>query len=126
MEVRSCVKCGNESFNGLPLCGNCRDSLKDFGALAAYLNAFNGSKTDLLWIIGSEISSRESSVINNCKIEMDYPGGIIRLVPIEPSSSTLKTKPWLWDRFQNIKRAIDEIAKLRRAYGLVVTHYQIA
>lgn len=125
MEARNCVKCGNESKNGLPLCGECRESLKDFGALTSYLNAFNGSKQDILWIIGSEISSRESSVINNCHVVIDYPNGVMNMVPIKPSSSTLKTKPWLWNRFLNIKRAIDEIAKLRRAYGLVVIHYQV-
>lgn len=126
MDARNCVKCGNESKNGLPLCHNCRDELRSFVALAEYLNKFSGSKQDLLWIIGSEISSRESSIISHCNVEMDYANGIINLVPIEPSNSTLKVKPWLWDRFLNAKETIGEITKLRRAYGIAKEHYQTA
>lgn len=126
MEKRICAKCQEPSDNGLPLCDKCREGLQDFGALATYLNSFKGNKEDLYWIIGSEISSRESSIISHVKIDNDYANGIIKLVPIEPSGSTLGKKPWLWEKYLNIKRTIDEIAKLRRALIIIKEHYGAA
>jgi len=126
MEKIICAKCQEPSDNGLPLCDICRESLKDFGALATYLNSFKGSKEDLYWIIGSEISSRECSIISHVKIENDYENGVIKLVPIEPSDSTLGKKPWLWDKYLSIKRTIEEISKLRRALNIAKEHYGAA
>lgn len=126
MEKRICAKCQEPSDNGLPLCGKCRESLQDFGALTTYLSSFKGEKEDLYWIIGSEISNRESSIISHVKVEPDFANGIIKLVPIEPSNSTLENKPWLWNRFQYEKDTIDEIAKLRRALSIIKEHYGVA
>jgi len=120
---RICAKCERPSENGLPLCNECRKELRDFGALAAYLNSFKGDKEDLFWIIRSEICNRESSVINDVRIEMDYANGLINLVPIEPSGGTLEKKPWLWNKYLGIKNTIDEISKLRRALRIAQEHY---
>lgn len=124
MENRICVKCQKVAENGLPLCDPCRESLKDFVVLASYLNGFNGSKDDLFWIINSEISSRQTSVIGNCRIMYDYAAGTIELIPIEPSSSTLKTNPRLWDRFVYIRQTIEEIKKLYRALRIAKKYYE--
>ena len=126
MEKRICAKCQEPSDNGLPLCGKCRESLKDFGVLTTYLSNFKGSKEDLFWIIGSEISSRESSIINIVKIDNDYANGLIRLIPIEPSNSTLENKPWLWNKYQSTKNMIDQITKLRRALNIIKERYGTA
>jgi hypothetical protein len=125
MENKVCVKCGEESNNKLPLCDFCREELKDFGALVEYLNSFGGSKEDLLWIIGSELSSRECSIISQVRVENDFANGKILMVPIEPSSSTLKVKPWLWDKFEHIRQTIEEISKLRRALGIAKQYYGV-
>lgn len=125
MEKRICVRCGKESDLKLPLCGSCRDSLADFKSLVEYLNSFEGSKEDLLWIIGSEISSRECSIISNVKIENDFVNGKVLLIPIEPSSSTLKVKPWLRKKYEHVKQIIEEISKLRRAYRIAQQHYGV-
>lgn len=125
MEKRICVRCGKESDLKLPLCGSCRDSLADFKSLTEYLNSFEGSKEDLLWIIGSEISSRECSIISNVKIENDFVNGKVLLIPIEPSSSTLKVKPWLRKKYEHVKQIIEEISKLRRAYRIAQQHYGV-
>lgn len=122
---RVCVKCQKPSENGLPLCGPCRESLKDFHELAKYLNSFTGDKDDLLWIIGSEISSRQAFIIGQCKVEPDNAAGVINLVPIEPSSGTVRSKPWLREKFEHIKQTIDEISKLMRARKIAVQHYGV-
>ena len=121
MDKKSCVKCHEPSDNGLPLCCKCRTSLKDFVELAKYLNGFNGDKDALLWIISSEISNRESSIINNVKF--DSSGGVTRMVPIKPSGSTIRTKPWLWDKYVHIEKTLSEIDKLRKAQEIVIRHY---
>lgn len=126
MEKQICVRCGKESDCRLPLCTACRESLKDFSALAEYLNSFTGSKEDLLWIIGSEISCRESVIINEVKVVNDPKEGIIELVPIEPSSSTVKVKPWLKIRYSHIKQILVEISRLRKAMGIAKQYYGVA
>lgn len=126
MEKQVCIRCGKESDNKLPLCDRCRIDLRDFKALVEYLNSFAGSKEDLLWIITSEISDRQSYIINDCKIDVDYLNGIMIMVPIQPSSSTLKTKPWLKRKYEHIIDVIDEISKLRRAYGIAKRYYGVA
>lgn len=126
MEKRICAKCQEPSDNGLPLCSDCREELSDFGALATYLNSFKGSKEDLYYIIGSEISNRESSIVSHCKIVPDYANGIINFVPIEPSGSTIERKPWLWNKYLHIKDTIGEIIKLRRALNIAKEHYGAA
>ena len=118
MEKQICVRCREESDSKLPLCTGCRGDLAGFNLLAEYLNSFTGSKEDLLWIIGSEISNRESYVINDCNVEVDYTNGIMNLVPVVPSSSTIKVKPWLKQKYNHIMQNIDEISKLRRAMGI--------
>ena len=65
MEKKICVRCREESDSKLPLCTGCRGDLTGFNALAEYLNSFAGSKEDLLWIIGSEISNRESYLLTD-------------------------------------------------------------
>ena len=123
MEKRICAKCQEASDTGLPLCGKCRESLEDFGALTTYLSSFKGDKEDLFWIIGSEISKRESSIINNVNVVNDCANGVIKLIPIEPSNSTLENKPWLWNKYQYAKDMVDQISKLRRALNIIKEHY---
>lgn len=125
MEKQICVRCGKESDIKLPLCSLCRLSLADFNALVEYLNSFTGSKEDLLWIIGSEASNRESSIISHVRLENDFVNSTIVMVPIEPSSSTLKAKPWLKLKYEHIKRTLDEISKLRRALGIAKQYYGV-
>jgi hypothetical protein len=126
MEKQICIRCGEESDSKLPLCTGCRRDLVDFSALVEYLNSFTGSKEDLLWIIGSEISNRESYVINDCNVEVDYINSVINLVPVVPSSSTIKVKPWLKQKYNHIVQNINEISKLRRAYGIAKQYYGVA
>ena len=125
MENQTCTRCGKMSDTKLPLCGSCRKSLEGFSALVEYLNSFAGSKEDLLWIIGSEISNRQSYVINDCRVDADYVNGTINLVPIVPSSSTTKVKPWLKRKYEHIRDRIDEISKLRRALGIAKQYYGV-
>lgn len=125
MEKQICIRCREESDSKLPLCTGCRGDLSDFRALVEYLNSFTGSKEDLLWIIGSEISNRESYVINDCNIECDYANGIMNLVLIVPSSSTIKVKPWLKRKYGHARDKIDEISKLRRAQGIAKQYYGV-
>ena len=125
MENQTCTRCGKESDVKLPLCSSCRKSLEGFSALVEYLNSFAGSKEDLLWIIGSEISNRQSYVINDCRVDADYANGTINLVPIVPSSSTTKVKPWLKRKYEHIRDRIDEISKLRRALGIAKQYYGV-
>ncbi len=125
MEKQICIRCREESDSKLPLCTGCRGDLIDFSALVEYLNSFTGSKGDLLWIIGSEISNRQSYVINDCNVECDYANGTINLVPIVPSSSTMKVKPWLKRKYEHIRDNVDEISKLRRAHGIAEQYYGV-
>jgi hypothetical protein len=126
MENQICARCGKMSDTKLPLCSPCRESLADFNALVEYLNSFTGSKEDLLWIIGSELSNRESSIINHVRVVNDPAQGGLIMIPIEPSSSTLKTKPWLKRKYEHIKSTINEISKLRRALGIAKQYYGAA
>lgn len=121
MENQICAKCGKESDVKLPLCSQCRESLKGFNALVEYLNSFTGSKEDLLWIIGSELSDRESYIINDVRIEFTCEGFVWS--QIVPGSSTVKAKPWLKRKYEHIKDALDEISKLRRALGIARRYY---
>lgn len=123
MEKQICAKCGEESDVKLPLCSSCRKSLTSFNALVEYLNSFTGNKEDLLWIIGSELSNRESSIINDVKIVFNGEG--LEMVLIVPSSSTVKAKPWLKRKYEHIKGALDEISKLRRALGIARRYYGV-
>lgn len=125
MENKICVRCGY-SDSRLPLCNKCREELREFNALAEYLNSFKGSKEDLLWIIGSEISNRESSIISHVKVVINPASGTIELVPIEPNGYIIKGKPWLREKYEHINGTIGEIVKLRRAQGIVHAHYEIA
>ena len=125
MEKQVCAKCGIESDTKVPLCGSCRKSLADFRELVEYLNSFTGSKEDLLWIIGSEISNRESYIINDIRIENDAFNGTLLMVPIEPSNSTIIVKPWLRRKYRHIIDTLSEISKLRRAYGIAKQYYGV-
>jgi len=126
MEQQICARCGKISDVNLPLCGPCRESLADFRKLVEYLNSFTGSKEDLLWIIGSELSNRESAIISQARVENDFVNGIIVMMPIEPGSQTARAKPWLKRRYLHIKDTIDEIYKLRRALGIAKRYYGVA
>lgn len=119
-----CMKCGKPTDNGLPICTDCRTSISEFNKLAEYLNHFNGTKENLFWLISSEISGRQSSIINNVKVILNHDVGMIELVPIEPSDSTVEKKPWLWDRYLHIKNTISEIEKLYRALGIAHKYYE--
>jgi hypothetical protein len=126
MGKQICIKCGKESDVNLPLCSSCRESVAEFHKLVEYLNSFTGRKEDLLWIIGSELSSRESSIISQARVENDFVNGTIVMIPIEPGSQTTKVKPWLKRRYHHIKDTIDEISKLRRALGIAKRYYGVA
>ncbi len=119
MEKQICTKCGEESDIKLPLCSTCRKELTDFNVLVEYLNSFAGSKEDLLWIIGSELSNRESSIVNNVRIV--FTGEELEMVLITPGR--IREKPWLKRKFEHIKDTLDEISKLRRALGIARRYY---
>lgn len=128
MEKIECIKCGTESDNGLPMCSDCRNGLVDFITFAKYVNSFEGKKEDLLWLIHSEISRKQSSIIGNpkaVKVVFDYTVGIISLVPIEPSDSTVQKRPYVWDRYLHIKEVIDQINKLYLAADIVTRNYVV-
>lgn len=126
MDKIECMKCGYESDNGLPMCDDCRSGLVDFITFAKYVNSFEGKKEDLLWLICSEISKKQSSIIGNpkaVKVVFDYAAGTIYMVPIEPSSSTVHKKPYLWDRYIHIKEVIEQINKLYIAANIIRKNY---
>lgn len=125
MEKRICAKCQEPAENGLPLCDNCREDLKDFGTLATYLNSFKGDINDLFWIIESEISSRQCSVISHVRLVNDSTNGTVIFKPIEPSGCTLEKKPWLWKKYLNITHTLDEITKLKNALRIAKEHYGV-
>lgn len=125
MEGKICVKCHEPSNNRLPLCDVCKEDLKEFGALATYLNSFDGDKEDLFWIIESEIADRQCSIISSCKVEMDFENGVICLVATEPSGGTLKDRPWLRNKYLYTKDKINEITKLRRALKIAKQYYGV-
>lgn len=125
-EKSECIKCGKESDNNLPMCSGCRTELADFLAFAKYVNSFEGEKEDLLWLIHSEISKKQSSIIGNpkaVKIVFDYSVGLISLIPIEPSGSTVNKKPQHWDRYLHIKEVIEQINKLYKASDIIEEQY---
>lgn len=128
MDEIECIKCGKESDNGLPMCTDCRDGLVDFITFAKYINGFEGKKEDLLWLISSEIGRKQSSIIGNPKavrVVYDFAAGTIRMVPIEPSDSVVQRKPWIWDRYLDIKEVIDHIDKLYKAADIVRRNYVV-
>lgn len=120
----TCMKCGNDTKNGLPLCYDCRISLKDFIALANYLNNYKGGKDDLFWLIKSEISTRQSDIISSVNVFTDFENGLIKMIPKEPGNGTARQKPWLKDRYQHIKDTIREIDKLYRALAIAKRYYR--
>lgn len=127
MDKVVCIKCGYESDNGLPMCTPCREELVDFIAFAKYINGFEGKKDDLLWLIHSEIGRKQASIIGitkGVKVVIDYANeGAMKMVPIEPSDSTVNKKPYLWDRYLHIKEVIDQIDKLYNAADIVSKTY---
>ena len=128
MDEIECIKCEKESDNGLPMCTDCRDGLVDFITFAKYINGFEGKKEDLLWLIHSEIGRKQSSIIGNpkaVKVVYDYTVFTIKMVPIEPSSSTIQKKPWLRDRYLDIKEVIEQINKLYIAADIVRRNYVV-
>lgn len=104
-----CMKCGNDVEGSLPICPTCRIELKDFQKLADFLNKFDGKMEDALWLIGSEISNRQSFVMSSCKIVKDERG-----THLEAPSG----KPYT-------RQMIDEIEKLYRAKNILKEHYRI-
>lgn len=110
--AEKCMRCMEEyADSSLPMCPKCRIDMKDFDKLVDFLNRFDGDKKDALWLIGSEISDRQSMIIGSCKVVHDMDNGIMRLeAPIG--------KPLA-------QRRIEEIEKLYRAKSILKDHYGI-
>ena len=108
--AEKCMRCRKHPDNNLPMCSTCRMELKeDFQKLADFLNKFDGKKEDALWLIGSEISSRQCLVMGSCKIVHDQEG-----THLEAPAGKSFTR-------QNI----EEIEKLYRAKNILKNHYGI-
>jgi len=103
--VERCMRCGKHPDNSLPMCSTCRVDMKDFQTLADFLNKFDGDKRDALWLIGSEIADRQSTVIGSCRVVHDLERGEMRLEA--PSG-----KPYT-------QKKIEEIEKLYRARNIL-------
>lgn len=107
-----CMRCRDEYVDSsLPMCTKCRVDMKDFDKLVDFLNKFDGDKKDALWLIGSEIADRQSTVIGSCKVVHDMESGTIRLEA--PNGKPLT------------QRKIEEIEKLYRAKNILKGHYGI-
>jgi hypothetical protein len=105
------MKCGEYTDSSLPICPTCRVEMKDFQKLADFLNKFDGKKEDALWLISSEISDRQSIIINSCKIVHDQERGGIRL-------EAPNGKPF-------VQQKVEEIEKLYKAKSILKDHYGI-
>ena len=89
MGDKKCMKCKGPLEGGIPICHECRMEFKDsvdpisqeeiigFVKLAEFLNSFEGEKDDLVYLIKSEISDRQSSIMSCCKIVADIEKGTI-------------------------------------------------
>lgn len=107
-----CMRCREEYVDSsLPMCCKCRVDMKDFDKLVDFLNKFDGDKKDALWLISSEISDRQSTIIGSCKVIHDKDSGAIRLEA--PSGKPLT------------QRKVEEIEKLYRAKSILKSHYGI-
>lgn len=109
--VEKCMRCGKHHDSSIPICPACRIEMKDFQTLADFLNKFDGNKEDALWLISSEISDRQSLVINSCKIIHDPEHGKMRLEA--PNGN------------QFVQQKVEEIEKLYRAKNILKGHYGI-
>lgn len=107
--AEKCMKCEKSVDNSLPMCSTCRIEMKDFQILADFLNKFDGDKKDALWLISSEISDRQSLVINSCKVIHDERG-----TRLEAPSG----KPF-------VQQKVEEIEKLYKAKSILKNHYGI-
>lgn len=106
-----CMKCGESPDNMLPMCSKCRREMKDFPKLASFLNGFDGNRDDIVWLIGSEISDRQSSIISCSKVVHDTENGYLNIVP--PEGHPLA------------KQKAEEIGKLYKALSILKKHYGI-
>jgi hypothetical protein len=109
--TEKCMKCRKDAGGSIPICPTCRVEMKDFQKLADFLNKFDGKKEDALWLISSEISDRQSMIINSCKIVHDLEGGGIRL-------EAPNGKPF-------VQQKVEEIEKLYKAKSILKEHYGI-
>jgi hypothetical protein len=109
--AEKCMRCREYVDNALPMCSKCRIDMKDFDKLVDFLNKFDEDKKDALWLIGSEISDRQSMIIGSCKSVIDPESGTMRLEA--PSGKPLT------------QRKIEEIEKLYRAKSILKSHYGI-
>jgi len=121
MSDKKCMKCKEPLQWTLPICQDCRLEFKDsidpvtkqeisgFAKLAEFLNSFEGDKNDLMYLIKSEISDRQSWVINCCKVVTDLENGTISLEA--PDGNRLA------------RQKVDEINKLYNALAVIKKHY---
>lgn len=112
-EIRMiCMRC-KEGYvdSSLPMCPKCKIDMKDFDQLVDFLDKFDGDKKDALWLISSEISDRQSMIINSCKYVYDPESGKRRLEAPGNKPST--------------QRKMKEIEKLYRAKDILKSHYGI-
>jgi len=114
--MQKCMKCKNPLEGSIPICKDCRVEFKDhtdpktkervngFAKLARFLNSFEGDKNDLIYLIKSEISGRQSMIISSCRVVIDHES--ICLSP--PDGHNLA------------KQKVDEINKLYSALAIVM------
>lgn len=121
MSDKNCMKCKKPLEGGIPICQDCRMEFKDsvdpitkqevsgFTKLAEFLNSFEGDKSDLMYLIKSEISDRQGSIISCCKVINDPVKGSIDLEAPDGN--------------QFAKQKLEEIRKLYNALAIIKKHY---
>lgn len=121
MEDKKCMVCREPLEGGIPICQRCKVGFKDstdpvtkqkvigFTKLAAFLNGFEGDKGDLVYLIKSEISNRQSLIISSCKVVEDVDGHTLDIEAPEGN--------------QLAKRKLEEIHKLYDALNIIKKHY---
>ena len=121
MSDKKCMKCKKPLEGGIPICPDCRVEFKDsvdpitkqeingFTKLAEFLNNFEGDKDDLVYLIKSEISDRQSSIVGCCKVVTDAAKGTINFDA--PDGNKFVTQ------------RVEEIRKLYNALDIIKSKY---
>lgn len=110
MGEKKCMRCKDIQQGGIPICDSCRMELKKFSVLTDFLNSFDGDKDDLIWLIKSEISDRQSFVIDKCRVIADVAKGIIYL---EPQGGSIFAK----EKVEEINKLYNALAIAKSQYG---------
>ena len=122
MGDKKCMKCKRPLEGGIPICQSCRAEFKDsidpitkqeisgFAKLAEFLNGFEGNKNDLVYLIKSEISDRQSSIASCCKVVTDAEKRAIYLDAPEGNKFAAQ-------RAEEIQKLYNALAVIKSNYG---------